>query len=53
MVKFILGFLLGFIIGISLFLLFQIFLYNSNVEELEEFFENYERKIENGRSNYK
>ena len=37
--KFILGFLMGFIIGISLFILFQIFLYNSNVKELEEFFE--------------
>lgn len=39
MTNFILGFLTGFIIGISLFILFQIFLYNSNVKELEEFFE--------------
>ena len=36
MTKFILGFMLGFIIGISLFVLFQVFISNSFEREMEK-----------------
>jgi len=36
MTKFILGFIAGFIIGISLFLLFQLFIFNSYERKIEE-----------------